>query len=157
MNDNEKPIEVLAREYHDKIIEQNPSAEAYNISGAYIAGAEKEKSIMKEKALTWYCRDCSCNDHCAADHKCVFRTYFEDYLDGNDSCVMPKTDYDRKQFGRIKSKMIDDTEYFLRENLIPFLNIKDCALVQSAIDNHVEHFITHFKNYMKKRYELDED
>lgn len=61
-----------------------------------------------ERALKWYCLDCSCNDGCAAHGKCFFRNAFELYLEGNDKALPPESDYEHRQFGRFKDKVVKD-------------------------------------------------
>ena len=55
-------------------------------------GYEIGRKETAEKAIKWYCLDCSCNVNCCTDHKCFFHQMFTEYLNGNDRALPPKDD-----------------------------------------------------------------
>lgn len=46
--------EELAKQYHDRIVEQNPKAEAYDFQSAFLAGFESSESRFKEAPAYTY-------------------------------------------------------------------------------------------------------
>lgn len=46
--------EELAKQYHDRIVEQNPQAEAYDFQSAFLAGFEASEARFKESPAYTY-------------------------------------------------------------------------------------------------------
>lgn len=94
---------------------------------------EPAKDLVKDKTdrsidniLMWYCRDCSCNDNC--EHKCLFRTQFKKYLEGDYEALTPKFEFDRWKFNRFRKNFIEESLKWLEEYVWPMTGVDHSQL-----------------------------
>ena len=75
-----------------------------------------------ERTLKWYCRDCECNGRC--ERNCAFRSFFEEYLNGNDFALPPDNLFNRTHYRRFVQQMTHNLEESIYQHRVS-INPKD--------------------------------